>query len=256
MTPSLPARARRFTQVARGALLTLAAASSPLLFAGCIESPQTEISYEAEARASLKRTFDVGGVTVRLSRAELAFGPVYLCAASSGSATLCRSALGELLDVTRVDLLASGPTPLGRVRGFTGSVRSASYDLGLHWFDTSYAVEASPEAPEGHSLVVVGTLARSGEPEVPFRLSLDAVPQYQGQRAVPTAEAVTDITTAPTRLVVTFDPEAWLRQIDFEAVLQSAPRPIVLDAKSPAHDAALLGLKVARPPELRWMSPP
>ncbi|HRG97551.1 MAG TPA: hypothetical protein PLR99_14955 [Polyangiaceae bacterium] len=246
MTPS------RFT---RAALLALAAASSPLLFAGCIESPQTEVTYEAEARASLARTFEVGGVTVRLSRAELAFGPVYLCAASSGSATLCRSALGELLDVTRVDLLAGAPTPLGRVRGFTGSVRSASYDLGLHWFDTSYAVEAAPTAPDGHSLVVVGTLERAGEPEVPFRLLLDAVPQYQGQRAVPTAEAVAEITTTPTRLVVTFDPEAWLRQIDFDAVLKTAPRPIVLDTKSPAHDAALLGLKVARPPELRWITP-
>jgi hypothetical protein len=256
MTPNLRARAQRFTQVARGALVALAAASSPLLFAGCIESPQSEVAYEAEARATLARAFEVGGVTVRLSRAELAFGPLYLCSASSGSATLCRSALGELLDVTRVDLLAGAPTPLGRVRGFTGSVRSASYDLGLHWFDTSYAVEASPGAPDGHSLVVVGTLAKPGEPEVPFRLALDVVPQYQGQRAVPTAEAVTEVTTTPTRLVVTFDPEAWLRQIDFDAVLQTAPRPILLDAKSPAHDAVLVGLKVARPPELRWTSPP
>lgn len=253
---------RRLTRIARlapravVAMIAMIAMSSPISLAGCIEAPQTEVSYDAEARSSLRRTFEVGGVTVRLSRAELAFGPVYLCSASSGSATLCRSALGELLDVTRVDLLAGTPTPLGRVRGFTGSVRSASYDLGLHWFDTSYAVEAAPTAPDGHSLVVVGTLERAGEPEVPFRLLLDAVPQYQGQRAVPTAEAVAEITTTPTRLVVTFDPEVWLRQIDFDAVLQTAPRPILLDAKSAAHNAVLVGLKVARPPELRWISPP
>lgn len=232
-------------------------AAGALLGAGCIESPQTEISYEAEARASLARAFEVDGITVRVTRAELAFGPLYFCAASSGSATLCRSATGELLDVTRVDLLSPSPTRLGRVRGTTGSVRSASYDLGLHWFDTSFAVEAAAAAPEGHSLVVVGTLARAGEAEVPFQLSVDAVPQYQGQRAVPTGEAAAELSTTPTRLIVTFAPEVWLRQIDFDAVLRtSTSRPIVLDAKSPAHDAVLVGLKVARPPEFRWVPSP
>lgn len=253
MSSNLSTRARPW---ARRALLAYAVTASALGITGCIESPQSEVSYEAEAHATLSHTFEVGGITVRLSRAELAFGPVYFCAAASGSATLCRSALGELLDVTRVDLLAAAPTRLGRVRGFTGPLRSASYDLGLHWFDTSYAVEASPAAPEGHSLVVVGTLARSGEPEVPFRLAVDAVPQYQGQRAVPTTEAVAEVSTAPTRLIVSFDAEAWLRQVDFDAVLRTAPRPIVLDTKSPAHDAMLVGLKVARPPEFRWIPTP
>ncbi len=219
---------------------------------GCIESPQAEVSYSAEATSNLAKSFEVGPVTVRLSRGELAFGPVYFCAATSGSATLCRSALEELTQVSRIDLLSSAPQSLGTVRGFSGTIRSASYDLGLHWFDTSFAVEPSPNAPERHSMVFEGTLARGTEPEVPFRLVLDAVPQYQGQRAVPTAAATADIGSSETRLVVSFEPEAWLRQVDFDAVLRTAARPIVLDAKSPAHDSVLVGLKVARPPEFRW----
>jgi hypothetical protein len=217
----------------------------------CIESPQTEVSYAAEARSTLASTFVVGNVTVKLTRADIAFGPVYFCAANAGSAVSCKSSLAESTDVTRIDLLTPS-SPLGKVRGYTGSIRSASYDLGLHWFDTSFSIESSPAAPDGHSMVFEGTLARAGEGEVPFRFLVDVVPQYKGQRAVPTSEAVADITDANQKLLVSFEPEPWLRQIDFDAVLEKASRPIVLDSKKPEHDALLVGLKVARPPEFRW----
>ena len=248
--------ARLFPWFARAGVCALLAL---VVGSGCLDSPQNEVSYPAEARATLSRSFEVDGITVRLVRADLAFGPVYFCAATSGSATLCRSALAEVTQVSRIDLLSPAPQPLGTVRGFSGSIRSASYDLGLHWFDTSFAIERSPVArdgSEGHSLLVEGTLARGAEPGVPFRLLLDAVPQYQGQRAVPTSTAEAEVTSETKRLVVAFAPEAWLRQIDFDAVLRTAPRPIVLDAKAPAHDSVLVGLKVARPPEFRWSSSP
>lgn len=222
-----------------------------LTTSGCIEAPQSEVSYTAEARSTLATSFVVGDVTVKLTRADLAFGPVYFCAANAGSAVSCKSSLAESTDVTRIDLLTPS-APLGRVRGYTGSIRSASYDLGLHWFDTSFSIESSPAAPEGHSMVFEGTLARAGESAVPFRFSVDVVPQYKGQRAVPTGEAVADVTDANQKLVISFEPEVWLRQVDFDAVLEKAPRPIVLDSKKPEHDALLVGLKVARPPEFRW----
>lgn len=239
----------------RGAALLFVAGALAAFAPACVVSPQREITVEAEARSSLPRTLEVGAVTVRISRAELALGPFYFCAAASGSATLCRSAVAEIVDVTRVDLLSPAPTPLGKVRGFTGAVRSASYDLGLHWLDTESAARPSSVAPDGHSLVIEGTLARAGEAEVPFRLLVDAVPQYQGQRAVPTAESAAELTER-SRLVVTLDPGAWLRAVDLEAALAAPARPVVLDAKTPAHDAALLSLKVARPPTLAWTSAP
>ncbi len=217
----------------------------------CIESPQSEVSYAAEARSTLATSFVVGNVTVKLTRADLAFGPVYFCAANAGSAVSCKSSLAESTDVTRIDLLTPS-APLGKVRGYTGSIRSASYDLGLHWFDTSFSIESSPAAPDGHSMVFEGTLARAAESAVPFRILVDVVPQYKGQRAVPTSEAVADVADANQKLVVSFEPEAWLRQIDFDAVLEKSSRPIVLDSKKPEHDALLVGLKVARPPEFRW----
>jgi len=241
----------------RGAAIRLVVGSLvAALASACLEAPQQDVTYAADAKVTLARAFTVGAVTVKLSRAELAFGPVYFCAATSGSATLCKSALGEVTRVSRIDLLSPDPQPLGAVRGFTGTVRSASYDLGLHWFDTSFAVEPSPSAPDGHSMVVEGSLSSGPDVDVPFRLFLDAVPQYQGQRAVPTADARAEIAESGTRLTVAFEPEAWLRQIDFDAVLKTAPRPIVLDTKSPAHGAVLVGIKVARPPEFRWSQTP
>lgn len=227
----------------------------PLAFVAlvaCLESPQSEVAYSAFATSDLAPSFEANGVRVRLSRAEFAFGPAYFCAASSGSSALCKSALGELVQVSRIDLLTPGPQALGTVKGFTGQVRSVSYDLGLHWFDTSFAVEPSSAAPEAHSMVFEGTLARVGEPEEGFRLVVDVVPQYHGQRAVPTAAAEAEIVDERTQLTVALTPEAWLRQIDFDAVLRTAKRPIVLDTKSPAHDSVLVGLKVARPPEFRF----
>ena len=135
----------------------------------CLESPQSEVAYSAFATSDLASSFEANGVRVKLSRAEFAFGPAYFCAASSGSSALCKSALGEIVQVSRIDLLAPGPQALGTVKGFTGQVRSVSYDLGLHWFDTSFAVEPSSAAPEAHSMVFEGTLARAG---VELRLEL------------------------------------------------------------------------------------
>ncbi len=240
----------------RTLLHKLVVLSGAAAFAACITSPQSPVQYEAFATTTLPGSFQAGEVTVALERAELAFGPLYFCAASSGSSTLCGSALEEMTEVARLDALSPRPQRLGTVRGYSGEIRSASFDYGLHWFDTDFAVTPSPSAPEGHSLVIEGTLAEPGQAPVPFRLAVDAVPQFQGQRAMPTSEAVASITSSAQRLEIRFDVEAWLRQIDFKELLRSGRRPLVLDAKSPAHDSVLIGLKVARPPEFRWIPAP
>ena len=225
--------------------------AAALAFGACVTSSQAEVSYPAYARPILARTLLAqNGWTVSVSRADVAFGPLYLCAAQSGSATLCETAVGEILRVQRVDALA-GEQPLGAVRGLEGPIRSAGYDMGITWYDTQTSATPAAAAPDGHSVVVEGVATR-GADTVPFRLVVDAVPQFQGQRAVPTTKASGVVTSGDARLDVTFDVTRWLASVDFDEALARPERPAVLDATSTAHATMLVAIKALAPPKLTW----
>lgn len=223
------------------------------MLVACLASGQSRIEYPAVIVPSGARTTTVGGWTITLSRAELAFGPAYFCAAASGSSTLCATAIAEVTSVTRVDALASAPVGLGHVEAVTGPVRSASYDLGLLWLDTQQDVTPAAEAPEGHSAVLEGE-ATKGDVRVPFIVHLDVPPQYQGQHAIATAPAHGDIESSAYVLEVHVDPVRWLAQVDFDAAALRPERPLVFDVGSQEHSAVIVGLKTLAPPEFRWVT--
>ncbi len=56
-----------------------------LALSACLTTPQREVEYDATAIPSAQRTLATGGWTVTLTRADLAFGPAYFCAAAPGS---------------------------------------------------------------------------------------------------------------------------------------------------------------------------
>lgn len=219
--------------------------------AGCFSSPQHQASYEAVAVNVGASTGQIGSWTVTLTRADVAFGPVYFCAAASGSSTLCAAAVSEIASVARFDALAQGPTPIGSVTGFTGPIRSASYDFGISWLDTSIDPTRDPSAPGRHSIQLAGE-ARNGSQVVPFTADIDLVPQYQGQNAVATAPVRADVTSEAFRLEVGFNPVGWLRQLDFDALGASAQRPIAISPGTPDHAALLVGIKSLAPPTFVW----
>lgn len=221
----------------------------------CTASPQTAVRYPAMARGSGASTIRTGEWTVTLTRADLAFGPAYFCAAQSGSSTLCDTALAELTTVTRVDLLSSTPTALGLVDGLTGTIRSASYDVGITWLHTEQQPTATSAAPDGHSAVLEGT-ATNGALTVPFVVLLDAAPQYQGQHAVATTPVSAEVTSDDLELDVRFDPVRWVGQIDFATAAQRPERPVVFTSGSVEHSAVLVGLKNLAPAELVWAARP
>jgi len=234
--------------VRRAALVALALAAGALAPA-CATTPQEIVAYDAVASPRLAPSFAGGnGWTVEVSRAELAIGPVYFCASEAGSANVCKTAQAEYAAVARVDALA-GPRPIGTVRGVTGAIRSASYDLGVSWFDTQTTATPAPQSPRGHSLSVTG-VATKGATRYPFELSVDVVPQYQGQRAVPSSDASADVEDARVRLEITCDVQTWLAQIDWDEAQKAGP---VLDASTQAHASVLVGMKNLRPPEFRWV---
>lgn len=226
-----------------------------LLVAGCVTTAQSRIEYAAVAFPSAERALVAGEWTITLSRAEVAIGPAYFCAAASGSSTLCATAAAELTHVTRIDALADGPLALGRVEGLTGPIRSASYDLGILWLDTQQQPTASDAAPEGHSAILEGVAAK-GDLRVPFIVLLDVAPQYQGQRAVATSPAFGEPSSDAFVLELRLEPVRWLAQVDFDAASARPERPLVFAVGSREHSAVIVGLKALAPPQFRWVPTP
>jgi len=222
------------------------------LFSACLQSSQQAETVLAEAVATVPNTFAVGAWMVTLREAQVALGPVYFCAASSGSATLCETAAAELRNVTVVDALRSLPQPLGVVHALTGTVRSASLDFGLTWETTQTSATPAPSNVLGHSAQLEGE-ARRGDDVIPFTITVDLKAQYRGQRAVPTLAAEGVISAQTARLEVRINPAAWLSQLDFDRLPPNAP--LTVTPTSPEHTALAVAMTSLAPPIFVWISP-
>lgn len=226
-----------------------------LAAAGCAGTGQPEVSYQAFAVGSDPAPFPAGAWTVTLDEATVAFGPVYFCASATGSATLCEVALAELTEVTAVDAVDPAPQPLGLIRGFAGDIRSASFDYGIHWFLTDTNPVAAPEAPGGRSARFRGRAERDGAPPLSFTADVEILPQYQGQRAVPSAPAAATVGDEGARLEVRFDPRAWVERVDFDDLAAAGVTEVTIAPGDRAHDALVIAMVAQRPPAFAWSAP-
>ncbi|AUX46917.1 hypothetical protein SOCE26_084270 [Sorangium cellulosum] len=233
---------------APSALLLLLAAPA----IGCADTSQPEVSYDAHAEAAPPGAIAAGAWTVALEEATVAFGPVYFCAASGGAATLCDVAIAEMLSVARVDLLDPAPQPLGRVHGFEGEIRSASFDYGVHWFLTEASPTPAPETPGGHSARLRGRATRGAE-VLDFVAEVDALPQNPGQNAVPSIGLAARVGAEPVRLVVRFDVGAWIARVDFDALAADGAAEVAIAPGSRAHNVLVKAMTAQDLPELRWI---
>ena len=229
--------------------------SCVLAFAGCIEASQTSVAYEAVAVEHNGGKGESNGWVIALSRADVALGPFYFCAAASGSSTLCASSIAEIASVSVVNALAPAPSPLGRVHGFSGSIQSVSYDFGISWFDTQTAATPAPSLPGRHSMRLEGE-ARKGTVVIPFTADVDVVPQYQGQNALSTAEAIANVESSATRLEIVLDPAGWMKQLDFDAIAAkvgaTGDAVFAIEPGMVEHSAILVGIKNLTPLQFRW----
>ena len=233
----------------------LVAAACAVAGPGCIEASQKPLDYEAVAVTRGNGTAVSGKWTITMTRAEVALGPFYFCAASSGSSTLCESSVAEVASVTFVDALSSARSPIGKVHGFSGPIRSVSYDFGISWLETQTEATPAPPLPRGHSMRLEG-FARRDLTEISFVADIDLVPQYQGQNAVSTAPATADVQSERTRLEVVLEPAAWFTQVDFDALEAARKTSVVISPGTAEHGAILVGVKNLAPLELRWVSGP
>lgn len=232
-------------------LIPVSAMIALAFLAGCSGTGQPEVDYQAFAVPASPAAVSAGEWTVTLDEATVAFGPAYFCAASSGSATLCETAVSELRGVAAFDGLG-GPQLLGDAQGFAGHVRSASYDYGVSWLLTESSPRASSAAPGGRSARLAGSATRDAE-TIRFVAEIEVLAQYQGQRAVPTTPVVADLDTNVKRLDIGFDPGAWLTGVDWGDVAAiSSDDPRVIEPGTPAHNAIVIAMVATHPPTFTW----
>jgi hypothetical protein len=170
-----------------------------------------------------------GGVSLTIHRAELAFGPLYLCAGVQAG-DLCETARLEWLDSIRIDLLDPRPHRAGSLSGTSGPVRSWMYDLGISSQlirKDPFVLDAAREM-SGASVIVEGSASRGGR-NVPFNVAVVIQQGSEAERGVPVVRKGTaevfghDVTGRESQLSVQFDAAPWLRSMDLSADLSTSP---------------------------------
>ena len=230
---------------------TLACFGLALLVMGCSESGQHELFYPAFATPKTPSSFDVGTWTVTLDQASILFGPVYFCAAATGAATLCTTALAEIRKESFINALDSTPQPLGDVHGFSGTIRSASYDHGIHWFVTDKEPRAETNALDGHSAVFMGQARRGGQ-TISFQARIDVPPSLQGQRAVTRVLSPMTIDDENVQLDIEFDVAPWFAGIDFDAAATAGIDSLIIEPGSTMHSGIVSAMSNIAPPDFTW----
>jgi hypothetical protein len=208
-----------------------------------------------------------GGLELRIERAELAFGPLYLCAGAQAG-ELCDTARLEWLGSVRVDLTTSEARRAGTLSGTTGRVRSWMYDLGI----SSQLIRGEPFVLDaarelgGASLVVQGRASRDGQ-SIPFSAEVVLQQGSEVERGVPVVRKGStdsfnhDVKGDERGLWVRFDAAPWLRAVDLSAELEAcvASRgcalPVRLDPEGKAYRGLHNAVASGRRPEFAWAPP-
>ncbi len=212
-----------------------------LLSGACGESAQRPVALDLEVRGvPLSAPVEVSeSFSIALDRAELAFGPLYVCPGRQAG-DLCDTARLEWRDSVVVDALTEDAVWAGRLEGATGPVLSWMFDYGF----TSLLTESEPlvlpaaAALGGASLVLAGEATLEGA-RLPFSARVVVRQEGGAGRGVPVVRKSTsapfshEVTEADEALVVTFDPGAWAKRLvarDFvERASCAAGKPIVCD---------------------------
>jgi hypothetical protein len=198
-----------------------------LLHVSCIDTGQHELSIPLRVGGSSPEPVaGANGWSIVLHEAALAFGPLYLCAGYQAG-SLCESARAEWTDSAVVDALDSNAFEVGQLTGVSGPVRSWMYDLGI----TSLLTQQRPEVLSaasslGGNSVRISGVATKGTRTLPFAI---AMPVQQDEMTEIGASVVRKstadvfehrLTDKDQALTVRFDAAPWVREIDFESLVE------------------------------------
>ncbi len=229
--------------------------ASPLILAAlltaCGSTGQEEVRHPLFAHGTMPAPFMAGAWEVTLDVARVDIGPVYFCATEAASSDLCPAAVAEFAASGLVDALDPSSQRLGEVVGFSGTVRSATWDYGFNWFTTQRAARPTATSPGGHSAHFEGRATRDGR-TVRFVSDVDVRPMIQGSRAVQGARVNGTLRAATARLDLAFDARRWWSGVDFDEVAAIEGDPAVVPATSRAHNAVVIAMTTTGAPSFTW----
>lgn len=216
---------------------------------GCVDTGIEPVELKVLASGVELAPFEArDGWTVTLERADLAFGPLYLCTAANAG-DLCETAQAEMLDGVVVDLLDDEPREVGALVGLGGMVRSVMHDYGVTWELTAMRPEGSIPAMRDRSLVFEGVASR-GEERVRFSGELAVTPIRAGSLVVRRTLAAGEVTDLAdeAELSIAVDPRPWFAGVRFDELSESGE----IEEGSQAWRAIVAGMTAQSRPELRW----
>jgi len=235
---------RRFTTTLLATFLVLGST-------GCVDTGVEPVELPVLAAGVSAEPFEARDRwVVTLERADLAFGPLYLCTAANAG-DLCETAQAEMLDGVVLDLLDPEPHEVGRLVGLGGVVRSVMHDYGVTWELTGMAPESHVDdaSMQGRSFVVEG-VAERGEERVRFQGAIAVTPIRAGSlvvRRTLSAGEVTDLEGAQA-LTLSVDPRAWLGGVRFEELGADGN----IEEGSQAWRAIVAGMTAQSRPGIAW----
>lgn len=240
-----------------------------LLAGGCIDTGQDSVRVPLLVAGTSTGTFlGAGGAEVTLDRADVAFGPLYLCAGSTAG-DLCETARLEWLDTVVVDTLDPSPASAGELTGVSGPVQSWMYDLGISSQLTRsrpFVLEAAASLGDA-SVVVEGRATVAGVPRtfsvaVPIQQSSDTELGVPVIRKSNSETFFRDVTGNESGLTVRFDPKIWAQDIDFQSLADRAPcdtdgcPPLSIEPESQAYRTIQLAVMSGTRPSFEWNATP
>ena len=195
-----------------------------LVFAmGCPDVGQraTQFPLYVAGTAHSEPIVSTGDISVTIDRADLAFGPLYLCAGTTAG-DLCDTARYEWLGSAVVDTTIAEPVRVGELSGVTGTVRSWMYDLGLSsqlTQDDPFVLDAAKEL--GNASFILEGVALIDGIAIPFTVSVAIQQTQDTELGVPVVRKGSsdsfyrEIDTSEQSLLVKFDSSAWVKGMDF-----------------------------------------
>lgn len=199
-----------------------------LFYLGCEQSIQEPINLPVFVKGTnVAQTIPTNNTTeITLDRADLAFGPLYLCAGVNAG-DLCDVARLEWLDSVIVNTLDSQAKQIGDLQGLTGLVLSWMYDLGISSQLTRSEpfILAAAQELDGHSLVIEGR-AQVEDIQIPFSISMSLKQNDDTELGVPIIrKSLSDrfqkeVSSNDQSLTIQFNPSVWVNRLDFNKYIE------------------------------------
>jgi hypothetical protein len=197
---------------------------------GCADTGRTSVELNLLASGTgSAASLTSGDVTLTLERADLAFGPLYLCAGATAG-DLCDTARLEWLGSALVDARAQEVRPLGVLSGVSGPVQSWMYDLGISsqlTRDEPFVLDAA-EQLGGASLAFEARAERGGR-AVRVKAAVRVQQTDTTELGVPVIRKspsdpsmARDVGREDRSLLVRFDPMPWLESLDLASLFVEA----------------------------------